>query len=277
MPELCLLQANCQGEVLELLLSQSAFAKHFTVKRYLNYTREVIPEEELASCRLFLYQHLGEHFGDLASNKLLARLGPRSTSLELPNLFFKGYWPFWTNAIKVIEFANELLEHLLDLGLTTKEILQIYLQGSHPWFNKVAEIAEQSLERERAKEAKAEIKCAKLIASYWREEALFFTVNHPGTRLSLYVANSLLSLLGYPPLPKSLLTSFVHPESYFCLPIHPQVGKILRLNFTGSDVRYPIFQSALTHREFVIAYLSCRLNREEHLLSFLRKRGETNG
>ena len=41
--------------------------------------------------------------------------------IEIPNLFFKGYWPFWTNAAQGIDFADSLLERLLSQGLAPEE------------------------------------------------------------------------------------------------------------------------------------------------------------
>ena len=269
MPELCVLHANCQGEVLETLLRESHFARHFLIHRYVNYTYEPIPAEDLARCRLFLYQPLGQNFGDLASDVLLSRLSGKAEAIPLPNLFFKGYWPFWYQAADVIEFADSLLEHLLAMQLQPKEILAIYLSGAHPFFKRVEEIAEQSLALERQKEQRTPIKTCSLLEADWRDEALFYTVNHPGKRLSLHVAQSLLALLDLPRLSPSFQTSFVHPDAYFHLPVHPVVGKRLRLRFTGENVRFRAFSGTLTHKDFVVAYLACRLNQEKNLLAFL--------
>ena len=269
MTSLCVLQANCQGEVLRLILEQHpGFSRKFHIHLYTNYTRELIPAQDLQTADLFLYQHLGEHWGDLASKKLLSQLKANCQAIQIPNLFFKGYWPFWTNKITAINFANTLLEKLFALGLSTYDILQIYLQGSHPDFGQVKKIARESLAQEKAKDQEGPISYAHLIEEFWQTEQLFYTVNHPAKRLTIYVAERLLELLDLPPLEPSFLNTFEHPESNFQLPIHPIVGSLLGLTFTGKDIRYPIFSNQMTHKEFVIAYLACRLNNESNLAAF---------
>ena len=139
MAELCLVHANCQGEALSRLLSSHPpFARCFTIKHYLNYTREAVPPADLSRAKLFLYQKLGAHFGDLASEVLLTYLSPSCQSIQLPNLFFKGYWPFWISAPERIDFADSVLEWLLDAQLPLNDIVRIYLSGAHPAFQRLA-------------------------------------------------------------------------------------------------------------------------------------------
>ena len=269
MTALCLIHANCQGEVLRnILLSSQDFTKKFHIHLYTNYIREQIPEVDLQNAELFLYQNLGEHWGEFSSKQLLARINPHCQNIQIPNLFFKGYWPFWTNKIAAIDFANELLEKLLNLGLSTQDILKIYLPGNHPDFFRAKKIAMDSLQQEKIKEQDSPIHCANIIEEFWHNEQLFYTVNHPAKRLSLHVAQTILQLLDLPPLSPSFIQTFQHPDSNFILPIHPFVGTRLGLTFTGINVPYKIYSSQMTHKEFVIAYLACRLNNEKNIAAF---------
>ncbi|MCR5815217.1 MAG: hypothetical protein K6G15_12110 [Desulfovibrio sp.] len=270
MPDLCLLHANCQGEALALLLrSHPPFAARFTIKHCLNYTREALAPSDLDNCKLFLYQKLGAHFGDLASDVLLAKLPSACQSLQIPNLFFKGYWPFWIRAPQRIDFADAVLERLIDAGLPAQEIMRIYLSGSHPAFKTVEQTAKESLAQEHSKEVDCQTGCADLLERLWRREALFYTVNHPGPRLIFQVAERLLDLLALPPLSQSLREHYQHPDRDFFLPIHPLVGEILGLAFTGPKMRYEVFGKLMTHTEFVAGYLACRLNHVTNLAAFL--------
>ena len=275
MPDLCLLHANCQGEALALLLNAHApFTRLFRLKHYINYTRETLLPSDLQNCRLFLYQKLDASFGDLASNVLLKRLPKTCQTIQIPNLFFKGYWPFWMRAPERIDFADSVLERLIDIGLPMQEILRIYLSGSHPAFKTVAKIAQESLAQEKAKEKDCPIGCVHLLLQFWREEPLFYTVNHPGPRLIIAVAERLLQLLGLPPLSPACKANFVHPDRDFFLPIHPLVGQALGLNFTGPKVSYEIFGKRLTHAEFIASYLACRKEHVTNLAAFLHGRSE---
>lgn len=162
MPQaLCLLHANCQGDALRPLLETApAFARHFHIRQYLNYTRQSIAEADLEQCALFLYQRLAPRWGALSTEQMLPRLPAACPRIEIPNLFFKGYWPFWTNAAQGIDFADSLLERLLSQGLAPEEALNLYLRGDPALLGDVAAVAEASLAREEGKEADALIRCA---------------------------------------------------------------------------------------------------------------------
>ena len=269
MTALCLIHANCQGEILrDLLLNNHDFNNKFHIHLYTNYIRESIPDEDLQNASLFLYQNLGDHWDEFSSKKLLARINPNCLTIQIPNLYFKGYWPFWTNKIDTIDFANTLLEKLLSLGLSTQEILQIYLSGQHPDFFPIKKIAQESLAHEKLKEQDSLIHYTSLIEEFWQTEQLFYTINHPAKRLSIHVAQSVFELLELPKLSPSFIQAFEHPESKFTLPVHPVVGTHLGLTFTGPNVRYRIYNNLITHKEFVFIYLACRLNNEKNIAAF---------
>lgn len=268
---LCLLHANCQGDALRPLLENSpAFSRFFRIRQYTNYTRQSIAEADLKQCALFLHQRLTPRWGALASEQLLPRLAPSCQVVEIPNLFFKGYWPFWTNATKAVNFADSLLERLLAQGLAPEEALHLYLRGEPALLGDVAAVAEDSLAREEVKEAQAPIRCARLLRERWQEEQLFVTVNHPGKTLLFHVADCLLRLLGLGRLSRDARRSYAHPHEDFWLPIHPALGPLLGLPFASRERRYPVFAARLTHREYTSCYLACRSHAVTDLLTVLR-------
>ena len=272
---LCILHANCQGDALRPLLENTpAFARRFTILQRCNYTREEVTERDLAACGLFLHQRLAPKWGDLATERLLPRLPPGCEVVILPNLFFKGYWPFWTRAFQGIDFADSLLEKLLASGLSPEDALRLYLRGDPALLGDVAAVAEDSLAREEAKEAGAPIRCAGILRERWREEQLFVTVNHPGRVLLFHVADELLRLLGLGRLPESVRRAYVHPLEDFWLPLHPALGPRLGLPFAYRERRYPVFGASLTHQEYTAAYLSCRAHGVRNLVGFLHGMGE---
>lgn len=268
---LCILHANCQGDAIRLLLEATpAFARLFRIRHYRNYTCESLGED-LGRCTLLLHQFLGEQWGALSTQEVLQRLPGQCRHLELPNLFFKGYWPFWANrGPGEIHFADSLLERLLANGLSPEEVLRLYLHGDTALLGDVAAVAEDSIVREEAKEAGKPIGCAHILRERWREEQLFLTINHPGSELLCYVADSVLRLLGLGPLPASVRAAFRHPHEDFWLPIHPRVGQRLGLPFVTPERRYPIFGRQLTHSQYVSAYLACRQHNVTDLLGFLQ-------
>ena len=269
---LCLLHANCQGDALRPLLENTpAFASRFCIRQYVNYTRQSIADSDIERCELFLYQRLAPKWGGLSTEQMLPRLPQHCQTIEIPNLFFKGYWPFWSRDER-INFANSLLETLLQ-KVTPQEALTLYLRGAASLLGDADALnaqAEESLAREEAKEADAPIRCAPLLRERWRDEQMFITVNHPGRELLFHMADSLLRLLGLGSLPRSTRGAYVHPLEDFWLPIHPAVGSALGLPFASVDKRWPIFHSLLTHREYTLCYMACRANNVPDFLTFLK-------
>ena len=267
---LCLLHANCQGDALRPLLENTpTFARHFRIRQYVNYTRQSIAEADLEQCALFLYQRLAPRWGALSTEQMLPRLPAFCRCVEIPNLFFKGYWPFWTNAVQNIDFADSLLERLLAQGLAPEEALNLYLRGDPALLGDVAAVAEDSLAREEEKEADCPIRCAPLLRERWREEQLFITVNHPGRTLLFHLADSLLRLLDLGGLPEEARRAYVHPQEDFWLPLHPALGPLLGLPFASRERRYQVFAARLTHREYTSCYLACRRHGVDDLLTML--------
>ncbi|ABB39756.1 hypothetical protein Dde_2962 [Oleidesulfovibrio alaskensis G20] len=267
--ELCIIHANCQGDPLaRLLLSCDAFARRFEVRKYTNFQREQIPDRELESCRLFLFQHLGEKWAEQASAHLLHRLGPAAEVLRLPNMLFKGYWPLWTSR-SPSEFGDVYLDHLIDMGLEKKEILYVYLHTDLTAKYDLDAMLRESLAVERAKEEETVVRTVDLVESLWRGELLFNTINHPGRRLLLHVAGGVLRALGFSQLSADVCAGFADPYPEFILPVHPQVAAFHGLAFGGEDWQYPVFGRQKTFARYAEHYVDCRLLGLESLSAYL--------
>ena len=269
--EICVIHANCQGEPLaELLMASPGFAARWRVLTYTNYTREAIPESVLENASLFLYQHLGPEWGEVGSEALLARLGCRARPVCIPNMFFLGYWPFWTNE-SPMEFGDYLLDKLYASGAGKPEILRVYLRGDVAKMADFEAVAMRSLEMEFAKEKRCAVKTADFVAANWRNLRLFQTVNHPDTPLLLHMAQALLAHLGFSPLPPDVCDAYSYGYEGFCLPIHPGVAAFHGLPFAGEETEYPVFGRTMTFARYVSRYVDCRLNNlEDSFLAYLQ-------
>ncbi len=244
--EICIIHANCQGEPLvQLLMASPEFAARWRIHSYTNYTREVIPESVLENASLFLYQYLGDEWGDISSEALLARLGPHTRPACIPNMFFLGYWPFWTSE-SPMDFGDYLLDRLYASGAGKPEILRVYLHGDISKMADLDGIARRSLEMEFTKEERCIVKTADFVAANWRKRRLFQTVNHPDTPLLLHAAQGVLANLGLPPLAPAVCDSYAFGYEGFELPIHPGVAAFLGLPFAGVETVYPVFGRFMT-------------------------------
>ena len=259
------MHANCQGGELETLLTASAaFSRKYRLVRRVNYAHEPVAAHEIAGCSLFLYQYLGETWGELSSEALLRRLPASALALRIPNLFFKGFWPFWTND-SPIAFGDSLLNRLIDEGASKPVILRIYLHGNIQSFVNLQASLEESIAIERQKEEHNCVRTVDFFLEHWKRRLLFHTVNHPGREMLICAANGILEAAGLPPLTEDELASVFHAgffPSYadFDLPVHPQVAAFHGLEFAGPEADYAVFGRRMTFAAYISRYIDCRLN-----------------
>ncbi len=257
--QLCIIHANCQGDNLKgLLLSSPSFSNLFVIEKYTNYLHEEISENSLDKCGLFLYQHLGEQWGEHATTSLLQKLPASAQCICIPNMFFNGYWPLWTNKTHMA-YGDILLEHLASSGLGVAEILHIYIKGKIRAKFDLDQLAQVSRTKEVEKEKHSHIKTLNIIDAHWREEQLFHTINHPGPRLTLHVANEILKLLSLSPVPAIVCDAYSTIEEEFIQPIHPQVGEYFQIPFATPNHLYNVYGQAMTFEQYARAYVQCRL------------------
>jgi len=267
--ELCLIHANCQGDALSSLLAATpAFARCFEIRKYTNYLKESIPQQDFDRCRLFLYQHLGDKWNALASDVLLARLHPAACRIKIPNLLFTGYWPLWTNK-STMNYGDILLDLLVARGYSEAEVLHVYLRGKLTEKYDLNSLLEQNFVRERQKEQGAIISLTDYIKERWRAQQLFFTPNHPGKTLLLALADAVLKNLGMSRVPTVLRTAFTPDYPDFTLPIHPQVGIHFNLPFAEPERLYSIYGRPMSFARYAACYVSCLSRRLGNFEAFL--------
>ncbi len=258
--KLCVVHANCQsGPLLELLRLSPDFSRFWEVRLYTNYLREDIPDEALEQCELFLYQYLGNKWDNLSSKTLLGKLGPKCTPICLPNMFFKGYWPFWTH-ISPIDFGDTLLDRFIDAGADKAAIIKLYYHSNIEKYADFNAIARACICKEHEKDKLSPIKTAALLEEYWQSEMLFYTCNHPGKRLLLHTACELFKLLGLTPLSARDEAEFIPEYADFELPIHPQVAAALKLGFISEGQTFNVFGRSLSFIQYISRYIDCRHN-----------------
>jgi len=266
---LCLIHANCQGDSLhELLAATPAFTRCFEIRKYTNYLKEAIPQQDFDRCRVFLYQHLGEKWNDLASDALLARLHPIACRIKIPNLLFTGYWPLWTNT-STMNYGDTLLDLLVSRGYSESEVLHVYLRGRLAEKYNLDALLDSSLFRERQKEQGAVIALTDFIGENWRAQQLFLTPNHPDATLLLAVADAVLASLGLGQVPLALRNNFTPGYPAFELPIHPQVGVHFGLPFAGADRLYSIYGRPMSFARYAACYVHCLRRRLGNFEAFL--------
>ena len=265
----CLIHANCQGEPLEELLKLShSFSEEYETRHFTNYLREPIPDELITDCDLFLYQYVGENWGELSSENLCSKLAPTARSIAFPSMFFKSYWPLWTN-VPGFDYPDIFLESLLERELTESQILHLYLNSKLSRIYDFEELTLESKRHERNKETHTDIKYVDFIEENFRQRRLFNTVNHPRRELMVHTANSILDQLEMNPLCADAVK--MQPDTFpeFELPIHPQVAEHFGLDFAGPEKKYHVYGADITFEEYAIRYIKCRKNGITDFIGFL--------
>lgn len=267
---LCILHANCQGEpLLERLMASPEFAGGYTCVQYTNYTREPIPDDMLARCDLFLYQHLGPQWDGLASERLVSRLPASARSLCIPNMFFKGYWPGWSGQ-GGFNFRCTLLDELIGRGLSPEETVLLYLRADLASAFDLRAVLDDSLARERLKQALTPVPYADLLETEFAARRIFNTVNHPGRLLMDHAARGILARLGMEPADEAALAALGEPFAEFEQPVHPSVAAFFGWDFAPRDAVWRVFGRDLTFARYVAHYVVARREGVADFIGFLQ-------
>lgn len=268
--ELCVVHANCQGEpLLDRLRACAGFDARYECVLFTNYVREPVPDEVLAGCSLFLYQHLGPGWDELASDRLLSKLGPNARALCLPNMFFKGYWPLWSGE-PGFDYRCAHLEEFISLDLPPEETVMLFLRAEVGRTHDLDALFARSVEVERQREAHTPVKYVDLILEHWRERRLFNTINHPGAMLMNHAANGVLRELGFDPVDGTSLEALGEPFPEFEQPVNPKVAEHHGLAFGGPDQEYFVYGRRLTFARYVANYIIARQAGVTDFIGFLQ-------
>lgn len=269
--DICIIHANCQGEpLLERLLLCPGFAERYDCTIVTNYVREPMPET-LEKASLLLYQHLGESWGELASDAVRSRLPKGARALCIPNMVFLGYWPLWDSA-PGFDYRDKRLDQLLDMGLPDEEILTLFLRQPLRKHHDLDALLEETFRRETERESHTPVKYLNFIHKHWRERRLFNTVNHPGAELMALAARGVLTQLGLALPSMEAMLALGEPFPEFEQPVHPLVAAHYGLEFAGPDTRYHVYGKDMTFATYAAHYIDCRRNGITDFIAYLRVR-----
>lgn len=275
--DICIIHANCQGDPLHrILASTPAFAQRFTIRKYTNYLEEHIADDYLGECKVLLYQQLSDKWNDAASSALLARLPLGAQALRIPNMFFKGYWPLWTNKT-FMAYGDIFLEYLAQQDITARDIVHLCKHAALPRMYDLDGLVQSSVEIERDKELGCVVETVNLVQELWKKEQLFTTVNHPAARLTLHVADGVLRALGLGNVPDAVRKAIYETwHDDFVQPIFPQVAQHFGFGFMGPDRDYTIYGRTMPFTEYCQYYIACKREKIPDFAAFMNYVGNTS-
>ncbi len=236
---------NCQATALEMMLSTNdAFTNRFEFVSFPPVHE--IPEamvsdlhDAVAEAAVVIPQRVDDRYRDGLGlgTETLAKIARTDTVLRWPSVYWAGYFP------DLFYLRNAEGQPVIDgpFDYHDYSILQSYAAGrdiastcklledpEHP-SNARAWAAKATAELDIRGQG-CDIHVASFIASGFRDELLFFTMNHPANRLLGFMAQQILDLIGVPGgvdhrrIPNEILGSTLYP-------IHANDVRSLGLNF----------------------------------------------
>jgi hypothetical protein len=265
--KICIISANCQGAYLkELLRASPQFDETYEIHYYVNYNREVVPDEMLAQCSLLIYQPLTEKWGELSADRLTSIVPADCHKIAVTYLTSQLYWPFTaddgrntpdeTYPFGQFPYGDSLLQELIGQGLDPDAVMDRYLQEEFIDSVFSPELVISSYVEEQADlESRRDQKLLDFIMENFRKVKLFESFNHPSRVLCIYQANDLLEKIGMLPLEEADIPTLGYLKGYE-QPIHPLVADRLGLEFEcENSTHYQIWGKPMGFLEYTRAYI----------------------
>jgi hypothetical protein len=236
---------NCQAKALELMLgANDAFARRFEFVSFPpvhEIPDEMVPvlHEAVERATVVVAQRVGEEYRDGIGlgTETLARLAGTATVVRWPSVFWAGYVP------DLFYLRDAERQPVVDgpFDYHDRTILQAYADGADVAGTcaLLADPERPSDAAERAAGATAEletrghgcdVEVTAFIAERFREQLLFYTMNHPANRLLGHLAQQIAELLGVPGgIDHHRLPDEVLGSTYY--PLHANHVRALELGF----------------------------------------------
>lgn len=262
--KICMLLTNCHGGRLCQVLRHH---QQFMDAHELDYRRidlrQMPDQEDLDRCRVFLYQYLGDKWGDMASHRLLPRLPESCLAIRLPKLSSSLYWPYfsrpgvadssWCNPCKEFPYFDgfllECVAQTMDPEQSVREYLTHDVAGE---FNLDARLAD-NIAYLRDPLNCGDVDLNPLILDRLDKEVFFASPNHPSIALLAEEANLILEMLGYNRVDRSEAMNSILEWDFF-LPVHPGIIEHFFLVHPTKETRYPMGERRLNFKEYSLSY-----------------------
>ncbi|GFD91214.1 hypothetical protein KUL152_34400 [Tenacibaculum sp. KUL152] len=161
-------------------------------------------ENLLGELDLFITQNVGESHGFFASSNLANHLKSGGTVVRIPNAYFSGYMPevvyFRAGEPHVTKFcdyhdANFLAFFMEDPVNAVQKAVDAATDKSQYTEEFVLANAKTSIDELKRREEECDVIVSDYIEKNWRNDILFYSINHPKTVVLSHIASQILKLL----------------------------------------------------------------------------------
>jgi hypothetical protein len=204
---------NCQATALELMLSTNeGFTKRFELVSFPpvhEIPDAMVPDlhRAVAEAAVVIPQRIGDGYRDGLGlgTETLAEIAGTGTVVRWPSVYWTGYFPdlFYLRDVTgrpvvdgPFDYHDRSILRAFHSGVDVVGVCRLLKDPECPsdaraWAaNATAELDLRGQE--------CDVQVASFIASRFREELLFFTMNHPTNRLLEFIAQQITGLLGVP-------------------------------------------------------------------------------
>jgi tetratricopeptide (TPR) repeat protein len=172
------------------------------------------------------------------------------------------------------EFGDTFLNRMIVRNVPAQEAVRQYLDLDFAKQRNLPRIFEISMDRQRRRDRISGISVCDFLLGNLRSDPLFFSPGHPSERLLHIVARPVLNeLVGEAMAGDALAAQYLGFPQWRIAPMHPDVGRVLALEFVSSDIRYLVYDEGyFTFEEYAHRYMHGEITPE--LPETLRRYGE---
>ena len=203
---------NCQANPLgNILQTNTEFAESWEFVPFPKPSFELRQEDWedveklLGELDLFITQNVGESHGIFASTNLVNHLKAGGKVVRIPNAYFSGYMPevvyFRAGEPYVTKFcdyhdANFLAFFMEDPVNAVQKAVDAATNQSQYTEEFVLANAKASIDELKRREEECDVIVSDYIENNWRDDILFYSMNHPKRKVLSHIASNVLSVVG---------------------------------------------------------------------------------
>ena len=161
-------------------------------------------EKLMGEIDLFITQNVGESHGIFSSENLAKQMKPNSDIIRIPNAYFSGYMPevvyFRAGEPHVTKFCDYHDEnflayfmedpvHAVDKAIAAAQDASTYSAEF------VLQNAQTSIDELKRREEECDVSVSDYIEANWKDDILFYSMNHPKRKVLSHLASQILDNL----------------------------------------------------------------------------------
>jgi hypothetical protein len=261
---------NCQAAALASILSADrSMNSHYRVCYFASFDDRIPDRVDVRREEVDVAAFLFEQY-DPKSFPHRDRLPSDCVTVTFPSIDCNLLWPLTTantfNDEPSAEFpwghfpyGDRVIVDAVGRGLSVSEVLEYYQSESYRQLPSLDRFERIERARLAARDKKCDIKMTEFVFSHFREERLFWSVNHPTMRPLREICGRLTDVIReHEPTFEDTIDETIEalppqgPLALIRVPIHLAVAEHFGLNWFGLDSVYGIGDSRLTSDEYFL-------------------------